>query len=61
MKILPWELARAVAPCGAQVPGVGRAVTTVLGLSGAWAGAAWAGAARALVPEQWRRFRDTWC
>ena len=55
------ELAGTAAPSGAEVRGVGRAVTAMPGLPGAWAGAAWAGTARALVPEQWRRCRDTWC
>ena len=43
------ELAEAVAPSGAEVRGVGRAVTAVPGLSGVWAGAAWARTAWALV------------
>ena len=57
---MPGELAGTVAPSSTEARGVGRAVATVPGLSGVWAGAAWAGTVRALVHEQWRRCRDTW-
>jgi len=52
---VPGELAGPVAPSGAEVSGVGKAVTAVPGLSGE--GVAWSGA---LVPGQWRRFRGTY-